>query len=404
MDKIENAPQPSHDTLLVTPAPPALPPEHISAPEPKKSRAKLIIFALIAIILIAIVIIVIVVLTHKSTSTEEPTPTPTTTETPSEEPEEYDEYDDEETGNHIKELPSSTPDIKDYIYKVYFYFGQDTYIYLLKDNTLEVVSVGEMYGIMPDCYCMRSTGKYRQEEMVINFKDEVKQEVIAVIKELAQKAGSNEFNADKRKLTTYQNTVLLATVVNNQDWLTLKKDMVIDRTKKGKVEMDLINANHTDNILVSKAATAINTLVIGDYQVRFQNTNKAVKFRIELIYVGPYYFNMLYYKIDEKGNRFETIAYVFNGTGDLKEFDARGIMDDYHAAFVKAFKKSSYYAKYKNQLASNWEEITEELIFENGNWYQVEGGVNFVFPASEIGVKNSVPSDVTVFIETDGSP
>ena len=69
MDKIENAPQPSHDTLLVTPAPPALPPEHISAPQPKKSH-KLLVVILIVVILCIIAAVVAVVLIQKNTASE----------------------------------------------------------------------------------------------------------------------------------------------------------------------------------------------------------------------------------------------------------------------------------------------------------------------------------------------
>ncbi len=369
MDKIENGPTTKSSQLLVEPAPPALPPEHIKMPEPKKSNKPFVII-LIAVVLCIAATVTALILAQKDISSQNPPDT---------------------------EIQSNT-------YKVRYDFGKETYIYLMPDNTIKVVSRSEIYATQPSCNCMKPTGEYKEEETAINFNDEVKAQVIAVVKDLAQKAGSYEFNADQMELTSYQEKVLLATVMDFQDWLTLEKDLTVIHTATARATYDLIDADNTENPLVINAAKFINPIVEADYAA-LKEDGKYHELKLELAYVGPFYYSITYTdQTNEDHNIYSKKGYVFNGNGDIKEFDALGITKDYHTKALESFRQSDYYAKNKDQLISNWEQALYDNMFKTGNWYQVEGGVTFVLPGSALGVTNSNPRVFEIFIKTDGDP
>ena len=83
-----------------------------------------------------------------------------------------------------------------YIYKIRYDLGAESYIYLLPDNVIKTVNVQEIYDIESNCNCMKPTGKFKYEENTINFSKETKANVIKVFDELYKKSGTKEFNAD----------------------------------------------------------------------------------------------------------------------------------------------------------------------------------------------------------------
>ena len=125
--------------------------------------------------------------------------------------------------------PNPTGD-NNYVYKIRYDFGCESYIYLYKDNTIKTEQVMEIMEEVPGCDCIEGTGKYNHEFETVTLTDKTKETVIKVFEELAKRSGKNEFNADLLQLSKTEQRTLLAIMVHSEDSIT-----VIDNIKFDKV-------------------------------------------------------------------------------------------------------------------------------------------------------------------------
>lgn len=124
-------------------------------------------------------------------------------------------------GNRVEE------DYKNFIYKIRYDFGSESYIYLLENQVVKTVEIQPIYEECKELNCYNFTGKYDYKEQTINFSKEALEKVIQVFDELYQKSGEKEFNADAMELTKYQQSVLLAVIINDENQIAIENNMTI---------------------------------------------------------------------------------------------------------------------------------------------------------------------------------
>lgn len=112
----------------------------------------------------------------------------------------------------------------DYIYKIRYDFGAETYIYLFENRVIKTLTITPLTELCSEKNCMYFTGEYGYEEKEIQFSPELKDKVIKTLDALYEISGKKEFDADKMELTEYQKRVLLAILLNDEDIIIQEKD------------------------------------------------------------------------------------------------------------------------------------------------------------------------------------
>lgn len=322
--------------------------------------------------------------------------------------------------NKNNTLSSNEIKYKDYIYKIRYDFGCESYIYLLKNNIIKTVNVQEVYKTSKDCNCMEPTGKYDYEEKTINFSKEVQNEVIEVFNELYKKSGNKEFNADNIKLTKYQQRVLLALMTNNEDQITIEKNVKYKETKEEiknessnlKIEnsKEILDDN-TKNKTINNIANYLNKIVNYDFKklnndsknlINTISENSKVNLKLELAYVGPYSISFTYTKNSNKANHpYNIKGYTFNYAGKIHEFDMNGIKDKYYKEALHNFMNDELYTNNKEQLKNDWKDILYEEMYLTGNWYLADNKLVFLIPAHKLGYNEQTAQTVTINVKID---
>lgn len=285
---------------------------------------------------------------------------------------------------------------ENFAYRVRYDFGNETYIYLNNDNTIDIVSVYEVYDFDEACNCYTPVKGLKVDTKRNHFTGEVKATAIATIEELAQQAGKNDFNADAMQLTTKQKTVLLSTILDDTDWMTLRQSLVIRSHTDGSITYQTIDPN-TSNKTAQKIAQHINEIVINDYKALRKHGGSAT-LNLKVAHIGPYHASLYYYKTDG-GSKYDARGYVYNGTGAPHKFELYGVIREYYTQTIANFKKTEYYAKYKNSFAPGWEESIERHLLNTGLWYETEGGAMVIIRGSMLAADGRIPEDCEVFIE-----
>ena len=273
---------------------------------------------------------------------------------------------------------------KNIIYKVRYDFGAEDYIYLLPNNVIKMVEVQLVYEVQPDCNCMIPTGETSYTEQTINFSKNSTDKIIRVLDELYETSGRREFNTDDMELTEYQNRMLLAVILNDEDTITIEDNIKYNK-KKGKMILD----NSTDNIIVNKIADYLNNKVEVDF-----SKNENAKNTIELVYVGPYSISFVY-TLDVNGVKYSN-GYSFNYNGDLRDNNIGGIKDSIISSAKNEFMNSDFYKTYYLQLYTNWESVFEYNLFKTGNWYFDDKLIKFFVSVEDLGINNSLVKVVEI--------
>lgn len=310
-----------------------------------------------------------------------------------------------------------------YIYKIRYDFGTESYIYLLPDNVIKTVNVQEIYDVMPDCNCMKPTGKFKYEENIINFSKETKANVIKVFDELYKKSGIKEFNTDNIELSKYQQRVLLATILNSEDRLTIESNLkyeTINKELNSKnndykiMNTKMIINDSTENKSVNKIANYLNKLVNDDFD-KINGTSKeiiefvdieenlGVNLKLELVYTGPYSLSFLYTIEGQLGAKaiYDVKGYTFYYTGDIHEFDMNGLKDKYYKEALSNFMKTDLYINYKEQLNKGWESTLYDNMYLTGNWYLNNEKLEFFVPAYLLGFDESTAKVISIDVKVD---
>lgn len=312
---------------------------------------------------------------------------------------------------------------KNYIYKIRYDFGTESYIYLLPDNVIKTVEIQEIYDIMPDCNCIESTGEFNYDEETINFSEETKKAVISVFDELYKKSGKKEFNADNMELTKYQQRILLATILNFEDQITIENNLSYETINE---ELDSKNNNYkivnskmllnnsTENESVNKIANYLNKLVNNDFDEINSDSkeiienadikeNSGVNLKLELVYAGPYSLSFIYTTEGQLGASamYNVKGYTFHYTGDIHEFDMNGWKDKYYKETLNSFIKTDLYINYKDQLNKEWETILYDNMYLTGNWYLSDEKIEFLIPAYLLGFDESIAKIIDIDVKAD---
>lgn len=312
----------------------------------------------------------------------------------------------------------------DYIYKIRYDLGSESYIYLFPDNVIKTVDIQEIYEIVPDCNCLRATGEYSYNEEIINFSEETKKKVISIFDELHQKSGKKEFNADNMNLTEYQQRILLATILNFEDQITIEKNISYETINeefvfknndyKIKNSKNVLN-NLTENESVNKIANYLNTLVNNDFDVISNESKEIIKnediekntgvtLKLELIYTGVYNLSFIYTmegKLGEKSVS-KIKGFTFDYDGDINEFNMNGWKEKYYNEFLEKFMKTKLYHNYKDDLSNDWKSVLYDNMYLPGNWYLADGKLKFLIPAYLLGFDESIVKTIKVDIKFDG--
>lgn len=309
----------------------------------------------------------------------------------------------------------------DYIYKIRYDFGCESYIYLLKDNVIKTVAVQEIYEIMKDCNCMEPTGKYNYKEKTIVFSTETINQVIKVFDELYKKSGKKEFNTDNIKLTKYQQRILLAVITNNENGITIENNLIHEEIKEEiknennnlKIENSKVILNNTTkNKVVNKIANYLNPIVNNDFEQLNNNSknlinniseNLGVNLKLDLAYAGPYSVSFTYTTEGQLGTSsiYKVKGYTFHYNGEIHEFDINGQKDKYYKEALDNFMKDDLYINNIEQLDNNWKNILYENMYLTGNWYLGDDEIVFLIPAHQLGFDEATAQIVTIHVKID---
>lgn len=284
--------------------------------------------------------------------------------------------------------------VGDYIYKIRYDFGAETYIYLLEDNNIKTVSIQPIYDVCPDTNCMDFTGEYDYVVEEIVFSSEVSDKVIRIFDYLSEQAKAVNFNADELELTKYDQRILLAVLLNSEDMITIEDNLFydhIDESYKNDNSSFTISKTTldgaTNNMVVNSIANYLNLKVNNGYAEYEKLKNKYLEasgiynmdFRIDFVYAGPYSLSFRYVVEGALPDRFvyDIYGYTFNYNGDIREFDMGGWKEYYHENAVKEFKKSEFYLE-NGSLLKKWESALYDNMFLTGNWYLDDEKVVFL--------------------------
>ena len=309
-----------------------------------------------------------------------------------------------------------------YIYKIRYDFGMESYIYLLPDNVIKTLGISEIYDVTPDCNCLKATGKYSYDENTINFSEETKKIVINVFDELYKKSGKNYFDAKDMELTKYQQRILSATMLNSEDKITIEKDfdykIVNEEFSSQNNDYKITNSktvlnNETKNELVNKISDYLNEIVNNDFD-KINNDSKklanksgirenlGVDLKLELVYVGPYSLSFVYTKEGKLGTSsiYDVKGYTFNYVGNVQDFP-NGWKDGYYEKALTEFTKTDLYKEYSNQLNDDWQSKLYDNMYITGNWYLGDDKLVFLIPAHLLGLDETTAKIINIEVKVD---
>ena len=266
---------------------------------------------------------------------------------------------------------------KNVIYKIRYDFGAEDYIYLLPNKVIKTVDAQLVYEVQSDCNCMIPTGAVSYTERTIKFSKSSTNKVIKVFNELYEMSGRREINTDNLELTEYQNRILLAVILNDEDYITVEDNIKYDK-KNGKMTIN----DSTDNKIVNKIGNYLNKKIELDFS-KYDNAKNTV----ELAYIGPYSISFIY-TLYVDGVKYID-GYSFDYNGDLREVNFGGIRDSINTMAKTNFMNSEMYINNYLQLYANWESVFEHKLFETGNWCFDERLIRLFIPVEELGISNS---------------
>lgn len=310
-----------------------------------------------------------------------------------------------------------------YIYKIRYDFGAESYIYLLPGNVIKTVEIQEIYDIVSDCNCMKPTGKFNYNEETINFSKEATNVVINVFDKLYKKSGKKEFNADNMELTKYQQRILLATILNFEDQITIENDTkyetINEELSSKNNEYKIVNSkmilnNSTKNETINKIANYLNELVNNDFDEINRNSKKmienmdikkdsGVNLKLKLAYLGPYSLSFTYTIEGQLGSvsMHDIKGYTFHYTGDIHDFDMNGWKDKYYKEALNTFMQTNLYINNKEQLKKGWESILYDNMYLTGNWYLSDEKIEFLIPAYLLGFDEKTAKVINIDVKID---
>ncbi|MBO4855360.1 hypothetical protein J5500_03085 [Candidatus Saccharibacteria bacterium] len=300
---------------------------------------------------------------------------------------------------------TQTQDEAEYINKVRFDFGTESYIYYLADGQIKFVERFPEYEVKKDCNCLEPTGKYTEKEHYISFSQSNKNLIISVIKSLAERAGgARDFSTDSLNLSNEENRILLSVALNDENMLNVVdsisyQDKKTDEYPIAGSRFQYLNTltllrTDTQNEVINKAAAYVNQIASENYN-KYNERAKSlaehpegevneilgVSVKTEIVWAGPYSISA---RITASGNLGKgaftlTQGYVFDYNGQVKEELAGGKRAEYGTGAIAAIEKTDYFQSIKDTVSPNWSENLRGQILQLGHWYLVDEGIVFLF-------------------------
>ena len=237
----------------------------------------------------------------------------------------------------------------DFIYKIRYDFGCESYIYYLKDGSIKTVDILPETRVIPDCDCIEETGEYDYQEKDIVFTPETKNKVINTFDTISKRIGKNEYNADEIDLSEYEKRILLAVMVSDENMITIEDNIHFDTVTTNTNSKTILD-NNTSNKYANEMADYINGEI--DKEFNSLNENDSISLNVKLSFIGKYLVSFVYTKENQTGVS-ETKGYNLRYVGGIYEYPA-GIKSKYYESTINEFKKSEYYSE---NIISGWEEI-----------------------------------------------
>ena len=312
---------------------------------------------------------------------------------------------------------------KNYIYKIRYYSGpSETYICLLPDNVIKRVDLVPTVRNIPGTPGMEHTG-IKNYETTINLSKEAKKIVISVFDELYKESGKKEFNADNMKLTKYQDRILLATITNDEDCITMENNLnykkITEELNSKNNDYKIVNSktildNSTENELVNKIANYLNDIINKDFdeintnsKEIIENTdikeNSGVNLKLKLIYTEPASQSFIYTIEGQLGGNaiYKVKGYTFNYDGNIRESIIDWVKEDMYEDALNNFMKTDLYINYKDQLNKDWESILYDNMYLTGNWYLDDDKIVFLIPAYLLGFDESIEKIIKIDVKVN---
>ncbi len=310
----------------------------------------------------------------------------------------------------------------DYEYVLQTFFGQDCYIYLLKDGNVKIVFKTPIYESCEEKNCFNPTGKFEYSEETLSFSEKSMDKVRDFITSFFDKKLTNYVNLEKLDLTLEQKRMELAILLNSEDDITFEEDLIFEtktnqvKNSAGKVifENEKTTIMASDNKIVASIGQYLNAIVDTEWQrmnnAYLENMRKGIiKDKLESLAVGlkfeelgVYSYSFSYAMQGSVGGAplKDIKGYVFSSTGEIMEFP-NGDKKSIHESAIEEFKKSKEYKEMKENLKGNWEDLLNENMFQTGYWYFKDKKIIFVIP--EKLLSNNEMSSNILRIEVDNS-
>ncbi len=300
--------------------------------------------------------------------------------------------------------------IKDYIYKIKYRFSDDYYITVKQEEIIEVYHKTKIYEECEGTNCLKETGKYKEETITMDYNPKIKEKVLNTLNEIYTKAGTQDIDADNMDLTSDQQRILLAMILDNEDMITIEEDIKYKTETSTNTLKNGTTIYHryslldsTNNEILNKIKEDLNKKIQEDYQNQITDFNKDIDLYeksnlkevtgiykdLSLYYVGPY--SIVF--VDRTGIPISGIvnpntkikSYVYNYAGEIKEFP-QGWRTKYYEKAISNFMTTDTYRNFRSDFLPDWKNTIRDNMFETGNWAIEEGKVTFVLPGSLIGI------------------
>ncbi len=287
----------------------------------------------------------------------------------------------------------------DYKYVVQTYFGADTFIYLLNDNSVKVVTKTP---VVENCIegnnCLNTTGEFQYDEESIAFSEKSMNKVREFITSLFKNKRTKFLLLDRKELSKEEERIELAILLNSEDIVTFQEDLIFEEKTKqlknstGKVifEMSKTTIASSNNQIVNNIANYLNSIVEKEWSLLEQDCSEMlaaggsfegkdlIEFSLVMEDLGASNLSFTYSMAGTFNStvRWEKKGFVFNvANGEIYEYPGGKKVTD---KVVEEFKKSENYKNIKASLKENWEEILDNTIYTPGYWYIKEDKIHFL--------------------------
>lgn len=292
----------------------------------------------------------------------------------------------------------------DYKYVLQTTFGADYFIYLLKDDTVKVVGKIPVADTCEGTDCIEFTGEFNYEETTIAFSDKSMKKVREFIASFFEKKLTNYVDLEKLELTTEQEIIELALLLNSEDMLTFKDDLIFETKNKqlknstGKViqEMSKTTIAPSKNEIVNKIGTYLNNIVETEWALLEKECSEllasgapfeghdSVEFSLVLEQLDAFNVSFTYSMSGTFNSlvRHEEKGFVFNSAnGEIYQYPGGRKVTD---KVIEKFKNSEFYKDMSEDLKVDWETALGNVIYTPGNWYLKDDKIHFLIPQEAI--------------------